>query len=255
MSLDEEQILEKVLSRTGVRERIAEEGVTIDAPEGWIRLVTTFGSANEIDVVTRANLGLVHLESALAHVCWDASNHVVRIAASLPAVTDAPLEAAVLGTLDHLAAVKTKIVSGEGEIRATAISSPSSPSAPTLADVARVMGNALALVPEKDAWVGGLREPKSGIECALRLHTPLPGIFAADAWLLPPKRTEPEVALFDRLDAMNVSSPAGVMFLVPGQSFVLYRWSCPYAWLALDQFEAPALAYTALAAFHSFTRM
>jgi hypothetical protein len=259
MSRDEKQILETVLERTGLAATIATDedgaasatldGVTVDAPEGWVRLATTIARP-KIDVVARANLGLVHLQSGLAHVHFDAPKGVVRIVASLPAVTDAPSGAAVLGTLEHLAAVRNKILTGEGDIRADSVPMPATTSdVPTLADVARVTGKALALVPDKASFVGGLREPRSGTECAIRLHTALPGVFACDAWLLPPKRTEPDAALFDRLDELNASLVAGVMFLVPGESFVVYRWACPYKWLALDQLEAPALAYTALSAF------
>jgi hypothetical protein len=262
MSLREEkQLLETVLERTALAARIVvdTEGtpsalvedeshvVTIDAPDGWLRFATTIVQPG-MDVVTRANLGLVHLQTGLGHVHYDQAKGLVRIGASLAAVTDAPSGPAALGTLEHLRAIRRKILTGDGEILADATGTETS-DVPTLADVARVMGNALSLVADKDSFVGGLREPKSGVECALRLHTAMPGIFAADAWLLPPKRIEPDVALFERLDAFNGSLPAGVLFLVPGQGMILYRWACPYAWLALDQLEAPALAYTALAAF------
>lgn len=225
--------------------------VAIDAPDGWLRLVTTL-ERREIDVVSRANLGLLYLQTGLGHCHYDAANARLRIMASLPAVTDAPSAAAVLGTLEHLGALRHEILTGEGSVRAIADDPTPVPSEPTLEDVARVAGKALALVPEKGSFVGGLREPKSGTECALRFHTSMPGVFGADAWLLPPTRIEPSVELLDRLDAINTSLDAGAMLLVPRERYVVYRWSCPYRWLSLDQLEAPALAYGALAAFLRF---
>jgi hypothetical protein len=255
---DEEDLLRKAIDRAGLpapivttedgRARAVVDGptpLTIDAPEGWLRVVTTF-EPRDLDIITRANLGLVLLETGLAHVSYDGPKGVLRIAASLPAVTDVPAREVMLATFEHLGRVRQKLLGGEGDIR---LSQEPEPGDPTLADVARTMGGALSLAEDKGSFVGGLREPKSGTECALRLHTAMPGVFAADAWLMPPKRTEPDPALFERLDAHNVTLDAGALMLVPRESFVVYRWACPYRWLALDQLEAPALAYTALAAF------
>jgi hypothetical protein len=261
MTRDEKQLLEAALERAkltarfvtdaeGTPSALVEDGdhvVTVDAPEGWLRFATTIAQA-QLDVVSRANLGLVHLQSGFGHVHYDAAKGVVRIGASLPAVIDVPVAAAVLGTIDHLRRIRTKLVTGEGEISASALAT-SEAEVPVLAEVARVMAKALTLVEDRGSFVGGLREPKSGVECALRLYTSMPGVFTADTWLLPPARIEPDPALFDRLDAFNASLPAGVLFLMPGQGLVLHRWSCPYAWLALAELEAPALAYTALSTF------
>jgi hypothetical protein len=254
----EQDLLRKAIDRAGLEAPIVTtEGgearavvdgpapLFIDAPEGWLRFVTTF-EPKDLDIVTRANLGLVLLETGLGHVSYDAPRGVLRIAASLPAVTDAPTREAMLATLEHVGAVRQKILTGEGDIR---VAHEPAPSDPSLADVARVMGGALSLAEDKGSFVGGLREPKSGTECALRLHTAIPGVFAADAWLMPPKRTEPDPALFERLDAHNIALEAGALMLVPRESFVVYRWACPYRWLSLDQLAAPALAYTALSAF------
>lgn len=236
-------------------ERNAPDGpctMAIDAPDGWMRFVTTL-EHRQVDVVSRANLGLLYLQTGLGHLHYDAPNSRLRVMASLPAVTDAPSAAAVLGTIDHLETIRREILTGVGDVKVLPDDPTPLPGEPTLADVARVAGKALALVPEKDSFVGGLREPKSGIECAIRLHTPRAGIFAADAWRLPPKRSQPDVALLDQLDATNAMLEAGAMLLVPRESFVVYRWACPYRWLSLEQLEAPALAYTALSAFLRFT--
>lgn len=239
--VDETDILRKAVD--GIDPSLL-ESVVIDAPEGWLRVATTI-ERPDVDIVSRANLGLLFLETGFAHVSYDASRGAIRIAASLPAVTDAPANAAVLGAIEHVGAVRRKILTGDGEVRVPAVAGD----ALSLSDVARVMGRALSLVEEKGSFVGGLREPKSGIECALRLHTAMPGVLAADAWLVPPARTEPSAAIIERLEETNNALPAGAMLLVPRESFVVYRWACPYRFLSLAQLEAPALAYTALAAF------
>lgn len=244
--IDEADLLRKAVE--GIDAHLL-ESIVVDAPEGWLRISTTI-TQRAIDVVTRANLGLVLLETGLAHVSYDVSNGAIRIAASLPAVTDVPSKAAVRGTIEHVSAVRRKIIGGEGEIRVTALAGEASEAAgPSLADVARVMGRALSLVEEKGSFVGGLRDPKTKTECALRLHTAMPGVLAADTWLVPPARTEPSVALIERLDEANIALPAGAMLLVPRESFVVHRWACPYRFLAIAELEAPAIAYTALAAF------
>lgn len=222
----------------------SQSSVTTTEEDGWLRLTTSI-ERPDLDVVTRAKLGLLYLETGFGHVHYDAANARVRIVASLPAMNGMPKDDVLAEASEHVMAVRQRVITGEGDVRAA----KGDVDAPTLRDVARAAGRALALVPEKGSFVGGLREPKSGVECALRLHTPMPGIFAADAWMLPPTRSEPDVALFDRLDAVNAALPAGATLLVPGESFVVYRWSCPYRWLSLEQLEAPALAYTALAAF------
>lgn len=218
----------------------------IDAPEGWLRMATTLGASTP-DAVTRANLSLAYLETGLAHVHVDDAQGLVRVAASLPALEDAPIGAAVNATLAHLARVRHKLATGDGEIRAVTDDDP--PGTPELAVAAEVIGRTLALVPERAAYVGGLREPRSGVECAFRLHQPAPGIFAFDAWGLPPARRQPEPSLFERIDAFNVGQPAGAMMLLPGAGLLVYRWACPLRFLDLDELVKPVLATTALEAF------
>ena len=114
---------------------------------------------------------------------------------------------------------------------------------------ARALEKSLSLVPEKDgAMVGGLREPRSGLECAVRIHTPTPGIFAFDAWSLPPERGVFAPALIERVDAFNTSLEAGALLLFL-DGFVIYRWACPYRWLDAAQLSTPVVAHVALEAF------
>ena len=108
---------------------------------------------------------------------------------------------------------------------------------PTLAEAGRALAKSLSLVPERDgSLVGGLEETRSGLRCAVRIHTPDPGIFAFDAWSLPPRRVAVEALT------------AGALLLLP-DGFVVHRRSCPYRWLAVAQLETPAAANVALDGF------
>lgn len=263
---DETAILKMVLQRAGLEATLDDEagfplarfectfpaypGTTkflLDAPQGWLR-VSTVLDAPDLDVASRANLGLVYLQTGLGHCHYDAERKIVRFAASLPAVNDAPIGTALLETLRHLAAVKHTTLTGQGDVRSVVDSTPL-PNEPTLADVARSMGRSLALVEERGSFVGGLEEPTSGTTVAMRLHTAAPGVFAFDAWKLPPAKTPIEAALFERLDAFNATLSGGAMMLFPQAELLVYRWACPYRWLDVDELEAPAVAQTALDAF------
>ena len=120
---------------------------------------------------------------------------------------------------------------------------------PTLAEAGRALAKSLSLVPERDgSLVGGLEETRSGLRCAVRIHTPDPGIFAFDAWSLPPRRVAVEDARIEQVDRFAASLTAGALLLLP-DGFVVHRCSCPYRWLAVAQLETPAAAYVALDGF------
>lgn len=258
---DEKEILRTALERAGFAATTIEEDADgaaatvtlaipdvpatifrIDAPSGWLRIVTHLED-RELDLVARAHLALAYLQTGLGSCLYEPARRRIRIAASLAAVTSAPSAEALLGTLAHLARLRHELATGEGDV----IAAPAEAS--NLAEVARAFGRAVTLVPEKESWVGGLREPRSGTKVGMRLHTPTPGAFAFDAWPLPPAKTEVDGALVDRLDAFNTTLSAGALLLVPNESFLVFRWACPYRWLAVDQLETPAVAYTALDAF------
>ena len=93
-----------------------------------------------------------------------------------------------------------------------------------------------------------LEEPRSGLRCAVRIHTPDTGIFAFDAWSLPPRRVAVEDARIEQVDRFEASLTAGALLLLP-DGFVVHRWSCPYRWLAVAQLETLAAAHVALDGF------
>jgi hypothetical protein len=267
MNRDERAILTSALERAGFQYTLDEsKGVPaasfswsspelpdstsfeVDAPSGWLRVATTIEAQAPL-LSTRHALGLLYARTGLGHIHHDAQDGRFRIAASLQAVEHAPSGAALVATVEHLARVRRMVQTSQGEVHAVLDPSPAAGGEPTIADAARALGTALALVEEKDgSFVGGLHEPRSDAKCALRIHTAAPGIFAFDAWSLPPKRLAVQPALLDRIDSINASLPAGAMLLFP-DGFLVYRWACPYRWLDVGQLSTPAVAQVALEAF------
>jgi hypothetical protein len=225
---------------------------TVDAPSGWLRVATTLDATNP-ETWARHALGLLYTETGFGHVHHDTKNGVFRIAASLQAVDEAPSGSALIAACEHLARVRHKMKTGEGDVRAVPDPAPL-PDEPALADAARALGTSLSLVEEKDAsFVGGLHEPRSGSKCALRIHTATPGIFAFDAWGLPPARIAVVPSHIERVDTFNASLDAGAMMLFQ-DGFLLYRWACPYRWLDVGQLATPIAAHVALDALMRWRR-
>ncbi|MDF2696639.1 MAG: hypothetical protein K0S65_5022 [Labilithrix sp.] len=224
----------------------------LDAPAGWLRVTTTL-DAPGASVDVRHALGLLYAQTGLGHVHYDAENGLFRISASLQAVEGAPSGAALVATLEHLARLHHKLRTSEGDVRAVANPAPGPGSdEPTLVDAARALGKPISLVEDKNgSFVGGIHEPKSNVQCALRLHTPAPGVFAVDAWRLPPARVKVGAAEIERIDRFNASLAAGAMLLFP-DGFLIYRWACPYRWLDISQLESPVVVQVALDAFMRF---
>ena len=221
--------------------------VTVDAPSGWLRVATTLPALGP-DLAMRQALGLLYTQTGLGHVQHDAARGELRIAASLQAVESAPSSAALLATVAHLARIRQQIKTGQGDLRAVVEGTPL-PGEPTLADAARALGASLSLVAEKDgSFVGGLHEPRSDVKCALRIHTPAPGIFAFDAWRLPPVRIVADAAEIERVDRFNGTLDAGALLLFP-DGFRVYRWACPFRWLDVPRLATPVMAHVALDAF------
>jgi hypothetical protein len=270
MERDERAILTTVLERAGLEFAIDERrgfpsaslqwapkpelpektSFLLDAPAGWLRATATL-DAPGASVDVRHALGLLYAQTGLGHVHYDAENGLFRISASLQAVEGAPSEAALVATLEHLARLRHKLRTSEGDVRAEAAPAPLR-GEPTLAEAVRALGKPISLAPEKDgSLVGGIHEPKSNLKCALRIHTAAPGILAVDVWRLPPARVKVGPAEIERIDRFNASLAAGAMLLFP-DGFLVYRWACPYRWLDVAQLESPVVVQVALDAFMRF---
>lgn len=217
---------------------------TVDAPSGWLRVATTLPALGP-DLAMRQALGLLYTQTGQGHVHHDAARGELRISASLQAVEGAPSSAALLATVAHLARIRQHIKTGQGDVCAV-IDGSSLAGEPALADAARALGASLSLVAEKDgSFVGGLHEPRSDVKCALRIHSASPGIFAFDAWRLPPARAVADAAEIERVDRFNGTLDAGAMLLFP-DGFHVYRWACPYRWLDVARLTTPVMAHVAL---------
>lgn len=220
---------------------------TVDAPSGWLRVATTLPALGP-DLAMRQALGLLYTQTGLGHVHHDAARAELRMAASLQAVESAPSSAALLATIAHLARIRQQVKTGQGDVRAVD-EGTSLAGAPVLADAARALGASLSLVEEKDgSFVGGLHEPRSDVKCAVRIHSPSPGVFAFDAWRLPPTRDVVDAAHIERIDRFNGTLDAGAMLLFP-DGFLVYRWACPYRFLDVARLATPVMAHVALDAF------
>ncbi len=266
MNRDERAILETVLQRAGIEATIDESrgypaasfsvafpdlpekvSFLVDAPPGWVRVATTKPTEG-LSVEARHGLGLLYTRTGFGHVHFAPEENLLRIAASVQAVERAPIGSALLAALDHVARIRHAIATGEGDVRAVPDPTPV-PDEPTLADAVRVLDKVVTLVPEKDgSFVGGLHEPRSGTQCALRIHTAAPGIFALDAWALPPVKTPVTPETVDRVDRFDTTLAAGALVLFH-DGLLLYRWACPYRWLDLDELEGALPVQVALDAF------
>jgi hypothetical protein len=266
MKRDEHAILRAVLEHAGFRHSIDESrgfpmasfscsfpelpestSYLLDAPAGWLRLATNI-EARDLAIPQRHGLGLLYTQTGFGHIHYDAPNGLIRIAASIPAIERDPMSSALIAMAHHLAQIRHAITTGDGDVRAVDDPSPL-PDEPTLDDVARTFEKTLSLMREEDgSIVGGLSEPRSQTQVALRLHTATPGIFALDAWALPPARATVDQAMVEDVDRFNTTLSAGAMLLFPDGPLV-YRWACPYRWIDLAELEVPIPAQTALDAF------
>jgi|GEM_PF-6645654 len=274
MSRDERAILSNVLASAGVDGRIDESrgypvasfsralpGVSeetsfvVDAPSAWVRVATTLASP-AAPISARHAVGALYGESGLGHVHYDERIGSFRIIASLQAVADAPPASAVVAVLTNLARIRHKLKTGEGSVRASGPDEQREQEAASDAEhldaAAAALGRTLSIVKQADgSWIGGLHEPRSNRRSAIRVSTSSPGIFALEAWVMPPARIAVDEATVAKLDQANASLDAGALVLFP-DGFLVYRWACPYACLRVDDLHTPAAAQIALEALLRF---